>query len=800
MIRKLVVISWLAPALLFSAGPRGCTGSATLGTFRIAVRRSGGGPSLPVKSVSVIPAGAHLIWDPAHLSPHIAGKGEVTAILAPSQNSPQAGKIFTLRPEEAGAHIEWELPISPSVIALVIAPQGLNMNKVTSMVKRNEDMLEQLADYAEQTSEVEALVQQLADSEDSGVSPDAALKGFSSQYGVSVPKLDTAAPSSQQASLLLRAVLPSSTAYDPLAPASAQVEQSVGLAATVAAMFFGNGFGLAAGGTALVTNLRTAVFPGTELRSAFAQSVDKDSLALCTKTTAAKARTRFAYLWAYRVPGLKPPVAAITGDAHLPLGSDSAVACTGPVKELSRAHDWKLAPLAGGAPIPVTVSAGDSAAAIKIDLSQTTAPAGDYRLTALWDWDSLSLGKVSLRPLADFKHVAIAPESRDKLVAGNGPVAVKLTGADFEFVEKVSFERASGKAAPKAVEFELPKGRRAGDQEFMTVDIDTATPGAYRLLLAQSDDHPHPVPLTILPPSPTITNLPLHVNTGEGSEALCLEGAGLDQIDSISSAAGAIIGKAGAKSWTGEIKPKAGLQPGATFALVIKVKGLEQKMTFPDAIDVVGPRPRITAVRRSVPGSPGIDLREGELPSGTTLGMELDVSGLHESAHPKLELSCRPGEQKRAVSLSPDEPADGISLSFAGPSALYLSLDVGTVGFAGCGLQATIKIEPEGRSDPAPLGRVVRVPRLEQFTLTSEPLGPSIYAGVLRGSDLDLVERTGWDAEHSLAVDAIPAPVPGMAGEQTLRVPLPWPSPAPHAPLYVWLRGEKTARRTSITD
>lgn len=110
MIRELVAIGWLASSPLFAAGPRGCTGSATLGTFHIAVRCSGGGPSLPVKSVSVIPAGSHLIWDPAHLSPHITEKGEVTAILAPSQSSPQAGKIFTLRPEKASAHVEWEPP------------------------------------------------------------------------------------------------------------------------------------------------------------------------------------------------------------------------------------------------------------------------------------------------------------------------------------------------------------------------------------------------------------------------------------------------------------------------------------------------------------------------------------------------------------------------------------------------------------------------------------------------------------------------------------------------------------------
>ena len=84
------------------------------------------------------------------------------------------------------------------------------------------------------------------------------------------------ASSDQQAVLLLKALIPASNTYDPLAARSAQVQQSGGLAASVAGMFFGNAVGLAAGGAALFQNLKTALFPNTEFRSAFAQAADKD--------------------------------------------------------------------------------------------------------------------------------------------------------------------------------------------------------------------------------------------------------------------------------------------------------------------------------------------------------------------------------------------------------------------------------------------------------------------------------------------------------------------------------------------
>ena len=141
----------------------------------------------------------------------------------------------------------------------------------------------------------------------------------------------------------------------------------------------------------------------------------------------------------------------------------------------------------------------------------------------------------------------------------------------------------------------------------------------------------------------------------------------------------------------------------------------------------------------------------------------------------------------------------GASLTSAGPGALYLSADPGAVGYPGCQLSATVIVDPDGRSDPFILGRVVRVPRLDKFTLTSEKAGDASYIGAVDGRDLDVIEKAGWDATNGLPVDSIPTPVAGEHPSQSLRLALPWPAPAPHAPLYIWLRGESQGRKTSVT-
>jgi hypothetical protein len=779
--------------------PPVCAGAASLGTFQVSVRPFSQGSPLPLKSVAEIPGGARLIWTPMHPKTETSGEAEVAAVLVPASD----GHLIILEPRRANERTEWQLPERPQVIALIYGPQGLSEGKIKALVNHDTELLRQLADYAEQSSQVESLVQELTAAEQSGADTDAVLKGFSSKYGVDLQKLNTAPSHGQQATLLLKALVPNSTAYDPLAAQNAQVQQSSGLAASVAGLFFGNSAGLAAGGAALFEGLKTTLFPDTEFRSSLAQSAEHDSLSLCTKNAAPKAKTRIAYLWAYRVPQLKRPVVSLTGTLRLPLGSKSTEAMNlgkgSTVQELEHARDWRLTPVSGGAAIPVDIRpmGPDS---LEVDLSKVKATAGDYRLSASWDWVPLKIeGPLHLSAFANFTNVKLAPREHDKLVEGNGDIAVTLSGVDFEFLEKVALESYSRDAKPEEVEFNLPAGKRAGPQNSVTVEIGAPKQGNYRLLLTQSDGVAQVEPLTVLPPNPAISNLPIRFNLEETREAIHLKGTGVERIEGAASDAGEITGAKGLHEWSGEIALKAGLVKGQRFSLVLKVKGLENSIVVPDAIEIVGPRPEIESVQRSLTGDLGIEVAADELPAGTAAGLALKVNHLHDMTPPRLELGCETGDLRQPLTLAAGEPAGKTSLAFAGAGALYLSVDPGTIGYAGCRLEATVILDPEGRSEPFALGRVIRIPRLVSFRLTSEKIGDSSYAGVLEGRDLDVIERVGWDAQNGVQTESIPTPVPGDPTGQTLRIALPWPAPGPHSPLYIWLRGEQTGRKTAVT-
>jgi hypothetical protein len=792
-----VIRFWLVLGLCawpaFAAAPRGCSGSVSLGTFRLWVRPSDKGMPLPIKSVAQVPVGAHLIWEPVRLFSDSTGDAEVSAVLLPEGD----GELSVLAPQKAGRQAEWAVPKNPTVVALIYGPHGLSEGKVKELVTHNHDLLSQLANYAQQTSEVEALVQQLADSEDSGGGVDAALKGFSSRYGVDLSKLDTKASTDQQAVVLLKTVLPSANSYDPLAPRSAQMQQSVGLAASVAGLFFGNSVGLAAGGAALFQNLKTVFFPAAEFRSAFAQSAaGAGEMALCAKSSASKSRVRLAYLWAYRVPGDNLPSVAIDGAAHLPLGSKSALRLKlkdpANVKQLELAREWRLVPSSGGAGTPVPVAVAAAPNSIEIDLSKTKLAPGDYRLAAMWDWEQLQVaGTVHLHHYGDFSRVRFAAGARDRLVEGSGKVPFELAGTDFEFVEKAAIEKGEARTPnPPEVHFSLPRGKRSGDQETIRIDVDTAAAGPYRLLLTQSDGVTHEIPFTVLPPNPKLTNLPVRINIGEPSRPLELEGSGLDRIEAIATPAGTVAGKAAAQCWSGEIRLKPAASEGRVYALQLHIQGHEAPIEVPNALEIIPPRPKIAAVRASVPADLGIQLHDRELPDGATVGLSLRVENLRPgSGAPIVELGCASGEMRAPLKLSPGG---------AGSGMIFLSVDPGRVGYPGCELTASVTEDKLGRSDPHPLGRVVRLPRLDEFTLTNEKVGDSEYAGVLKGRNLDVVEKVGWDAHNGVPVDSIPTPVPGDPSEQTLRVALPWPAPAPHAQVYVWLRSEEQGRQTSV--
>jgi hypothetical protein len=217
------------------------------------------------------------------------------------------------------------------------------------------------------------------------------------------------------------------------------------------------------------------------------------------------------------------------------------------------------------------------------------------------------------------------------------------------------------------------------------------------------------------------------------------------------------------------------------------------------AIEIVGPRPRISAVRTSFPPA-GIELREDEIPAGSMVSFAISVQNVEASgARVKVYPMCsaRQGREESLV-LTPGQRTEHARLELAGASGLFLSINPAAIGPSGCRLGFAVSAEVVGESAPWVAGRILRAPRIERFTLTEEILGESMYAGLLEGYDLDTIEKTGWNAETGWPVQAIATPLAGSSGKQQLKVALAWPSPAPHAPVFVWLAGEPRGRSTGV--
>lgn len=150
-----------------------------------------------------------------------------------------------------------------------------------------------------------------------------------------------------------------------------------------------------------------------------------------------------------------------------------------------------------------------------------------------------------------------------------------------------------------------------------------------------------------------------------------------------------------------------------------------------------------------------------------------------------VNLTCAGGNSPVTVKLHP-----------AAHGPVFLSFDPATVGQAGCIVMAALHTADSGDSLPVRLGVIVRLPKIESFQLSGDKAEGGFY-GALKGQDLEGIEKVGWDSSTGTPVDTIPAPVAGGGSEQILRVAVPWPAPSPHAPLYIWLRGEQIGRATT---
>ena len=787
-----------------------CPAGVPVGTFKLLVVPVKGGPALPLNAVNVLGPDQKLRYEPVKLPEDLKEKARVSVIIVPADNASKHLEVLPAQPVRDPA--EWNIPERVSAVGVVFGPHGIDTKKVASLVQKHPEIVTKLADYAEQTTRVEALVKALSEYENSA--PDSkslqsVLQGFSSQYGVQIPVLGSKS-SSQQALSLVRALAPAVAANDPIPSRSDMVPKTGGLAGSVAATYFGAPVALAIGGATLVQSLHSSLFPPTDFRSAFAQPSGSEGTNLCTaKAEDSKPRAQVDYLWMSRIPDEGAPKVSLVSDVHLPLGTSSTVAVAtatvSQLESLSRARDWRLVSAAGDAAVPVKVETGTEKDMLILDLSHTKLPPGQYQLAAKWDWTPFEVeGTVEVRPLGNIADVKVAPESQDALVTGTGPVEMQLTGTDFEFVDSVTLQESKNSKRAVPLEFTLPQGKKRGEQAKMQTEIDTAglAPGHYLLAIKQSNGVTGDVLITIHPPNPELTQVPLRVNTGEPEQTVVLHGKHLERIEKITGAGAdwklsdVPKGAADLTERSATVKLASWAKKGDRLSMEMVVSGLQNSVKRDDTLSVVGPRPKITSANKSFASQSGVELRSGEIPAGITASFSLQVENV--DSHPSLELGCRnEADTRHKITLSPGDKTGSAELDLAGEGTLFLSVDAGSIGDSGCQLIAQVTEQETGSSDPFVLGRVIRLPRISNFGITDENLGNSIYAATLGGQDLQLVEKVGWSADNGAAVQEIPTPVPGSPQEQTLKIPVPWPPPSPKAPLYVWLRGESQARRTN---
>jgi hypothetical protein len=760
---------------------------------------------LPFQNINHLTEGDTVLYSPV-LHNHEKRPGEISLVMVPARHQAKEPALLVTDPKSADKPQNWRIPQTLSLAALVYGPEGLSKKKVAGFLSQDDLLIAQLADYAEKTAQTEALVEALSDAGSSSDSVNAALTGFASQYGLSV-QIDKTAPPAVQAQTLFAALNPQLASYNPLASSTAdRVGQTTSLATAAATLFFGSPIGLAAGGAAMLLDLRYIAFPGTQFRSSFAQPLarrlPKDGLNLCGQRTPAPPHTRVAYIWAVRIPNTPAPDMKIGKANYIPAGQKSPV----PVdvsdrqwKFLQRARAWSLEN-ASGQTFPVPVLKLGNQKSLEIDLTKRPVPAGDYHLGGYWDWTRFrASGEIHVHPLSDFRAAKLQVQSQDSLLAKSGKLPLTLTDSDFQFLTKVELKKLNDEfAITEPLRFILPKGLRTGPQMQADLQVDTTSldPGKYELLLTQQDGKSHSVKINVLPNLPKIDNLPILANQGEGTQHYVLKGERLDLISKLS-AAGVVfeLGTASSKGTdrSVSVQLKSDFKPGSALPIQADLADRVEPMKLEGALQIMGPLPAIASSRLSLPSGMAIALHPDEFPAGYNLTAMFDVRNVESTG--TLSLACSEDVGKR-VSLHVGEQNEQYSLQRLSEDQLFLSAD--TAGFpAGCHLQATIRNGRTGESKPFALARIVRLPQIESFDTTSQPVQEGQRGYTLTGHNLEMIEKVGWDQLEGLPVANLPTPIQGQGQKQSLQVSLPDSVP-PHANLYLWLRGEKDASATTF--
>jgi len=780
-----------------------CPAGGPLGAIDLGVLSPRNQDPLPFRNINHLSEGDTLLYAPI-LRGREKRPGEIALVLVPARIDPDNPMLIVTDPKPADKPQQWKIPETVSLAAFVYGPEGLSKRKVRSFLSQDNVLIAQLADYADKTAQTEALVQALSNAESSSASVNAALTGFASQYGFAV-QLDRNAPPAEQAETLFASMNPQLAAYNPLTPSTAvKVGQTASLATAAATLFFGSPVGLAAGGTAMLLDLRAIAFPDTQFRSSFAEALPKTGVNLCGQSNPAPPHTRVAYIWASRIPNTPVPAIHIENANYIPAAGKSPLPVEVPDPEwkyLQRARAWTLAS-PKGPKCPVTVLKLGNQKALEIDLTKSNLPPGDYHLAGYWDWTPFeAAGDVHVRPLSDFKQARLTPASQDVLVAKGGKIPVTVAGADFEFTTKVEVKKLGDEfATAEPAPFILPKGLREGPQERLDVQIDThdRDPGEYALLIAQQDGKSHPVDFKILPNPPKIDNLPILANQGVAAQHYVLKGERLEELASLAAPEavldlGAVTDNGNERNLTVQLKSNP--QPGAALPVQAYIKDRSEPLTFADALQITGPLPLIASSKLSLPAGMMITTRPNEFPAGYNLTAMLDVKNIARSS--TFELACADSDAPGAT-LRIGEQTAAYSLQQLSQDQFFVSFDTSALP-AGCSLQAVINSGRAGKSQPFILAHIVRLPQIDSFTVSTGPAPSGMHVYTLIGRNLEMIEKAGWDQNTGVDVPGLPVPLAGEGQKQSLTIHLPEQS-GPPADLYIWLRGDSAGRATTIKN
>lgn len=777
-----------------------CPAGAPLGAVDLRVEAAN--ERLPFRTINHLSEG-----DTVRYAPILRGKakrsGEIALVLVPEKREPGQEDIIVTDPKPADRPEEWKIDRTISVAAIVYGPGGLSRKKVAKFLSSDEVLVAQLADYADKTAQAEQLVSTLSDKESSAASVNAALNGFASEYGFAV-QINRNSPPATQAATVFAAMNPQLATYDPLANSTAQrAGQTASLATMAGTLFFGTPIGLAAGGASMLLDLRSIAFPDTQFRASFAQPLagTPGGVNLCGQQSPLPPHTRAAYIWASRIPNIPAPTIRIGGADYLPAHQKTPLPVTVPDpgwKYLERARQWALVENQKKVTIPV-VKLGNQKA-LELDLTKADVPPGDYKLTGFWDWTPMeAIGTVHVLPLGDFKTAHLDPDSQDRVLAKAGKVAVTVTGSDFEFTSKVEVQKLNDEfATPADVRFLLPKGLREGPQEHMDIQLDTSDldPGSYKLLISQQDGKSQAVNFKVLRNPPEISNLPILINQGAATQHFVLKGERLELLSRLE-APGTVFKLSPPgddetqRSLTVELKSSP--KPGTALPVKAYLEDRSEPLAFSGALEITGPRPVIACSRLSVPAGMAIAVHSGEVPAGSTLNAVLDVKSIERQS--TLRLACADGVGQPAT-LHIGEQTANWNLQQLSPDQLFLAFDTSNLP-AGCWLQASIDSGRDGGSDAFPLAHILRVPRIDSFTLSDTPPEKGDRQYTLTGQNLEMLAKLGWDASSGLDIAGLPSPLPGPGLKQSIQVSLPDPQ-APESLLYVWLRGDNKGRETTI--